>query len=807
MAEKLIGTDIAPPDLIAKITGRARYSEDFRPDGMVFAKMLLSPMPHCRVRSVDASRALAMDGVIDILRAEEVPSREGPREACLTDEPHYEGEPVLAIAAVTEEIAAAAIEAIDVDFEPLPFVLDPLDSLRPGGPTAYNDGNYFARLPDAEQGDPAVFQDFKWTEADFVEIDAGRMPNEAASTRSWDKGDDVDAAFAGADLIVEDAIVHQSVTHHPMEPRTNMAYWENGKLYAHVSTQSAQRTKAAMAGAVGIDVEDVVLIAEYCGGGFGSKIAGTPVMQIPAIFSRKINRPVMLRITRYEENYVGRARPGFQSWVKMAFRNDGKCVGIDLFIVEEGGAYGSGDNGTAGNIADLIYTPQNMRFRSVSMLTNTPPKAAQRGPGGAQIVSMLEPILAKAARELGIDRLQMRLINAPDPDVAFGPGGTTLTSVHAKEALEQGAELFDWAGKQELSGRRVGTKVTGIGVALSPYTAGSRGFDGLMIIRPDGKLYVHQGLGNLGTHSIADTARPAAEILGLNWDQVEIVWGDSSRGMPRSAVQAGSQSTHAHTRANHAAATDAARKIRQIAAQSLGGSPSDYVLDNGRVFRRGGGGMSFAQIAERAIQMGGEYDGHELPDDLHRETVPAATMLAGEGLMGVAKDNYGGRGGIYTFVAGFALVELDEETGVVDIKEFVGVTDCGTVIHPRSLGSQLFGGCIQGMGMAMTQKWVFDPQYGVPFANRLYTARPPGFLDIPLDMKWGAVGIPDPQTPVGAKGIGEPPVGAGAAALTTAIADAMGGTCLCRTPLTPDIILSELEGRDPAFGRLDQHVG
>jgi CO/xanthine dehydrogenase Mo-binding subunit len=272
-------------------------------------------------------------------------------------------------------------------------------------------------------------------------------------------------------------------------------------------------------------------------------------------------------------------------------------------------------------------------------------------------------------------------------------------------------------------------------------------------------------------------------------------------------VQAGSQTTHAHTRANHAAATDAARKIRQIAAQSLGGSPGDYVLDNGRVFRRGGGaGMSFAQVAERAIQMGGEYDGHELPDDIHRETVPAATMLAGEGLMGVAKDNYGGRGGVYTFVAGFAQVELDVETGVVDIKEFVGVTDCGTVVHPRSLGAQLFGGCIQGMGMAMTQKWVYDPQYGVAFANRLYTARPPGFLDIPLNMKWAAVGIADPQTPVGAKGIGEPPVGAGAAALTTAIADAMG-TCLCRTPLTPDIILSELEGRDPAFGRLDQHVG
>ena len=795
MAEKLIGTDITPPDLIAKITGRAKYSEDFRRDGMVFAKLLLSPMPHCRVRGVDATRALAMPGVVGILRAEDVPQRDGPREAVLTDEPHYEGEPILAIAAETEELAAAAIEMIDLDLEPLPFVIDPLDSLRPGGPNAYSEGNRFA---DDE------WTDVKWTEADFEAIDAGQMPD-AQAVSEWSKGDP-DAAFAAADVIIDEQIVHQSLTHDPMEPRSTMAYWENGKLYAHVSTQSAQRTKFGLARALDMDPENVILVAEYCGGGFGSKISGSTIMQLPAFFSRKINRPVMHRVTRAEEHYYGRARPGFQSWVKMAFQADGKCTGIDLFIVEEGGAYGSGDNGSAGMIADLVYTPQNMRFRSVSMYTNTPPKAAQRGPGGAQIISMLEPMLDKAARELGIDRYDIRMLNAPEGDVVFGPRDSTLTSVHAKEALVMGAEMFDWQGKLELSGRQEGTKVTGIGIGLSPYTAGSRGFDGLMMIRPDGKLYVHQGIGNLGTHSIADTARPAAEILGLNWDQVEIVWGNSSQGMPRSSVQAGSQTTHAHTRANHAAAMDALDKIQRLAARRMGGSPGAYSVDNGRVSGPGGS-MTFAQIAQAAIAAGGAFDGHDLPEDIHPETVPAAEGLAGTGLMGVAKDNYGGEGGIYSWVAGFALVELDIETGVVDLKEYVGITDCGTVIHPRSLGAQILGGSIQGMGMAMTQRWVFDPQYGVPFAKRFYTARPPGILDVPPDLKWGAVGIPDPQSPVGAKGIGEPPVGAGAAALTTAVADAMGGQCLCRTPLTPDIILAELEGRERAHGRLDQHVG
>jgi xanthine dehydrogenase molybdenum-binding subunit len=724
-----------------------------------------------------------------------VPSRDGPREACLTNQPRYEGEPILAVAAVDEETAAAAIEEIEIDFEPLPFVIDPLESLRPGGPNAYTGGNVYG-----QEG----WSEHKWTEADFEAIEAGRMPDAEPRTE-WSKGD-IEQGFAEADVIVEEAIVHQSLTHHPMEPRSTMAYWENGRLFAHVSTQSTQQTKYALARQLDMDPEQITFIAEYCGGGFGSKISGHTSMLVPALFSQKIGRPVMLRITRYEENYIGRARPGFQGWVKMGFRNDGTCTAIDLYLVEEGGAYGSGDQNTASAVAHLVYTPEHMRFRGVPMYTNTPPKAAQRGPGGAQIVSMLEPILDKAARELDMDRLAIRLLNAPGPDVQFGPRDSSLTSVHAREALELGAEIFDWEGKQALSGRREGSKVTGLGIGLSPYTAGSRGRDGMMIIHPDGRLYVHQGIGNLGTHSIADTARPAAEILGYNWDDVEIVWGDSSRGMPRSTVQAGSQTTHAHTRANHAAAMDALRKIRAIAARTLGGAPNAYSVDNLRVMGPGGS-LTLGRVAEIAIELGGEYDGHELPDDIHEQTVPAAQMLAGQGLMGIARDNYGGQGSIYSWVAGFALVELDTETGVVDIKEYVGVTDCGTVIHPRSLSAQVFGGSIQGMGMAMTQRWVFDPKWGVPFANRLYTARPPGMLDVPLDMKWGAVGIADPQTPVGAKGIGEPPVGAGAASLTTAVADAMGGNCLCRTPLTPDIILAELEGREPAYGRLDQHVG
>lgn len=343
MAEKLIGQDIAPDDLRAKITGRAKYAEDFRADGMVFAKLLVSPMPHCRVVNVDARAALALEGVFGILRADEVPQSE-VGEQCLTDEPRYEGEAVLAIAAVDETTAADAIDLVRVDFEPLPFVLNPLDSMRPGSPNARLDGN--VRIG-------REITTLKWTQEDFDNAPEGSMPMpddvldadgevvERKTTQGWVVGD-IEAGFAQADLILDETIVHQSVTHHPMEPRSSMSYWQNGKLFIHTSTQSLVRTRQAVAGQLDLELDDVVMIGEYCGGGFGSKITGSLIQLVPALFSRKLNRPVMLRITRAEENSLGRARPGMQARVRIGFRADGRITALDFYALGDGGPFAGG---------------------------------------------------------------------------------------------------------------------------------------------------------------------------------------------------------------------------------------------------------------------------------------------------------------------------------------------------------------------------------------------------------------------------------------------------------------------------------
>ena len=244
-----------------------------------------------------------------------------------------------------------------------------------------------------------------------------------------------------------------------------------------------------------------------------------------------------------------------------------------------------------------------------------------------------------------------------------------------------------------------------------------------------------------------------------------------------------------------------------------GGAPDDYELGSERVFRRGNRsqGMTYARAAERAIALGGRYDGHELPEDINSMTVASAQALAGQGLMGVAKDNYGLGGRTMSFVVGLAEVEIDVETGEISLVDYAATTDCGRVLHPATLGAQILGGGIQGFGIALSQKWVFDRRWGLLVSKRFYSNRPPGITDIPLDgpMKWAAVDKPDPFTPVGSKGIGEPTVGAGAGAVLCAIADAMravGNGYFHRSPVSRDMILAELEQLPTAHGRLTTHV-
>ena len=469
--KKLIGQNYTTPDIVAKVTGKAKYAEDYKAEGMLWTKLMLSPMPHARITRMDLSAALAMPGVKAIVTADDLPEAQGggtlgegvqasnQGEKILTKEPVYEGEPILAVAAVDELTAAEAIEKIVIEYEPLPFVVDPLVSLRPGGPNARLQGNTWYATPPAAAaaaapgraggapaagaaaaapaapaaaaatppaagatpaaaagaaagqtaqagreggagrqgggragGPPAAapprpeIKEWKWEQADFDEAAKnGQMPmGKPAPGAEWTFGN-IEDGFKQADLVLEETFVSQSTGHQPLETRSAMAYWQNGKLFLHGSTQSTVQTVGSVARWVGIPGSQVVIISEYTGGGFGSKIPGAISMAIPALLSKKANAPVMMRISREEEHYIGRARQGIHSRIKVGFRKDGRITAVDLFVVGDNGPYeAQGDFRAAGNTLSLCYQPLSMRWRGVTVLTNTPPRTSQRAPGGMQ---------------------------------------------------------------------------------------------------------------------------------------------------------------------------------------------------------------------------------------------------------------------------------------------------------------------------------------------------------------------------------------------------------------------------------------
>jgi xanthine dehydrogenase molybdenum-binding subunit len=829
---KLIGQNYTTPDLVAKVTGKARYAEDYRVDGMLFAKLLVSPMPHARVTRLDTSKALAMPGVKAIITDDDLPKpaaggtlgenvqATAQGERGLTMEPLYQGEPILAVAAVDELTAANAIEAIDIEYEPLPFVVDPIESLRPGGANARGQGNVWVRpaappAPPAARGQaadagrgrgrgaagapaPPQIQVLKWTDDDFRNAGPGQMPLGKA-TDEWQVGN-VEDALKKADLVLDETFMTQSTGHQPLETRTAMAFWQNGKLFLHGSTQSTVQTVASVARWVGIPASQVVMISEYTGGGFGSKIPGSIFMCIPALLSKKANAPVMMRITREDEHFIGRARPGILARVKIGFRKDGRITAIDMYTICDNGPYDAqGDARSAGTTVSLAYQPETMRWRGLTVLTNTPPKTSQRAPGGMQGVGIMEPVIAKAARKLGLDQVEVRKINAPSGHAPFGPAlpngkQNYVTSAFVREALDKGRDLFKWEERKARleSGRKRGTKARGIGVAVSPFSGGSIGFDGLLIIKPDGRVQIQSGIGNLGTHSMFDVHRVAAEMLGVPFEQCDIVFGNTGKNLPWTCISAGSQTAHAMTRAAHAVATDAIKKLQEVAAKAHGGSPEAYKVANGRVSGPGGG-MTFAQAAQKAIELGGKYDGHEVPDEINNFTKTSVKALAGQGLVAVAKDSYPRDGQSQSYVIGYAEVEVDTETGVVTVVDYTAIGDVGRILNPRSLKGQLFGGSMLGLGHAKTQRWAYDQHYGVALARRFYQNKPPTILDAPLGFNGDAVDIPDPETPTGIRGVGEPPVGAAYGAIMNAIADALGDELFRKSPVSPDILLAALE--------------
>jgi xanthine dehydrogenase molybdenum-binding subunit len=351
-----------------------------------------------------------------------------------------------------------------------------------------------------------------------------------------------------ADLVLDETFVTPNTSHQTLETRTAMAYWQNGKVYIHCSTQSTSQTVPAL-GALAASG------AERRGG--DQRVHRRRFRQqdhqrdfraiIPALLSKKTGAPVMMRISREEEHYIGRARPSMHGRLKVGFAKDGRITAIDMFVICDNGPYDpQGDANQSGRMVSLMYQPPAMRWRGLSVLTNTPPRVSQSQPGGFQGIVLMEPIMAKASRKLGIDQVAIHRINMPEGKAKHSvrrcqtASGSTSPARLSKKRSTRGTRQFVGTSGKALP-KRSGTKARGIGVATSCFVGGSVGFDGLFVIKPDGKLYIQSGIGNLGTESVSDCHRVTAEMLGVPWEKCEITWGNTGRicrgPVPRAAAR------------------------------------------------------------------------------------------------------------------------------------------------------------------------------------------------------------------------------------------------------------------------------
>lgn len=806
-----VGQDFEVPDGRAKVTGEAKYADDYLFDNALQAKTVKSPYAHARVRSIDTSAAEQLSSVKAIITHEDVP--DSPiGQPILDGEPKTFGYPVAAVAADDEYAAAAAVEAIDVEWEVLDHVVDPVEALKPGAPNPRSNGNVptgeaAGESAEGQGGGTAAIDTVKWTDADF----SGRYPeNPGEYTLKWSWGD-VSQGFDRADHIVEDVVTAQPIPTNPMEPRSTGAHWQsNGKVKAWVSSQSMSLTHTGLAGMLGVSPQNLTLINNFTGGGFGSKGTSYPQMGVPAYLSKQINRPVKIRGTRKEEFHWGNGRSTLVSKIRIGVDDDGRITALDIESIADSGAYSNSAMSTLSSAYNCIlqcYQPETARLRGIGVFTNTPKRWPMRGPGQNQAGLVISQVADMAAEAAGVDPLDLKITNAAqqetdefDPETAPKTGNerAPLTSAHLGTAYEQAAEAVNYDELRQRSGTREGSKVYGVGTASASHHSGYIGFDGLIAIHTDGTVEVRQGAGNLGTESFAAVARMAAETLDVPWDQVEVTWGRSDKSS-FTLGQFSSNTTFTEGLANVKAAETAAQYLRELAAEELGGTAEAYDVSGGMVSHgESGESLTLAEAAQVAVDTGGKYTAEEIPDFYQENLVPL-TIAAAQGVMGNSLVAFGKTtgedlGGFVTSFAGaIAEVSVDVETGKVRVEEMANWNDSGTIVHPDSYHAQIEGGAIQGIGYALSEHYLHDEDTGIPLNTDLYKNKPPSIQDYSeTPLQTGGVGEPDPFGPHGAKGVGEPPYGAAAGAVASAVRDAIGVT-FHEFPISPSKVLEKID--------------
>lgn len=694
-----------------KVTGRARYAYDIRLPGQLYARVLRSPWPHARIHRIDTSRAEALPGVHAVLSSANAPEIEWYKNVLLFDRTvRFVGDEVAAVAAESEEIAEDALRLIEVDYEPLPFVVDLEAALQPDAPKVHESGNI--------AGEPKVYQ----------------------------RGDP-EAGFHEADVIIDEVYTTQTALHNCLEPHGCTAFWEGDHLVVWDSTQGIFEVREQLAQRLGRPEHHVRVVMQYMGGGFGSKQIAWKHSGIAALLARQAGRPVQLMLDREAENLAAGNRNATSQRVRIGAKRDGTITAITVHIEQQVGAYLVG--GEASNVSGTyqrLYRCASVRTEQVGVYTNTGPAVAFRAPGYVEGAFALESALDELARVLQMDPVDLRLRNYTEEDQKRGIPYSSPDGL--RRCYERAAEEFGWRHYQRPPEN--GSKRRGIGFAAHDWGGGGHppGYAWVKL-NSDGTADVVTGTQDIGTGTRTGLTQVAAEELGLPVERVALHLGDTAEG-PYAPVSAGSATQATIGPAVRAAAADAKRQLREAAARILEEAPDRLQVRDGRI--------SVEDEPNNAVSVE-EVTGRIAPH-----------MILGQGARGPnPKDK-----SVRTFGAQCVEVEVDVETGEVTVLRVVAAHDCGRIINPTMVESQVIGAVTMGLGFALTEERVVDDRSGVVLNPNLEEYKVPTVADVP-PIAHAGVNLPDPEAnPTGAKGIGEPPLVPTAPAIANAVFDAVG---------------------------------
>lgn len=757
MEYSYVGKNIPKIDALEKALGKAVYINDITIPGMLYGKVLRSPHPHARILRIDVSRAQKAHGLRALITADSLPDgRYGP---FIKDEPilarakvRYIGEPVAAVAAIDPDAAEDAIGLIEVEYEELPAVFDPLDAMKPDAPQIHEDlGSYFSVFPAIQEGNVC-------SHTTFVE-------------------GDVEKGFREADVVVEETF--RTHMHHQayIEPSGAIAQMDpSGRFTVWSSSQGIFITQSRISESLKIPMSKIRVIAPRVGGGFGGKIE-THVQPICVVLAKKADRPVKIILSREEEFSATRPRHPTVISGKLGVSQNGKIVAKEMVNIFDTGAYADDGPGVAGFgslMARGPYRVPNLKIDGYCVYTNKVKTGAFRGFGNPQTSFASESLMDMAAREIGMDPLEFRLKNALDPgDRSLG--GQVLQSVGIKECLTKAAEAIDWKGDKK-------GKCRGRGIASINHISGLLTVSAIVRINEDGTVSLQIGTMDVGQGSDTILCQICAEELGIPLEEISILTGDTD-ATPYTWATSASRVTYTGGNAVKRAAEDAKGQLLDLAADQLGVEREALECKGKRISvkKDPDKGLTFQQLGAISCWVrGGPIIGKEsfmveepAFDRSGFEGFPFGTMTA------------------YIFAAQTAEVEVDIETGQIRIIRGASAHDVGYAVNPQNVEGQIEGGYAQGLGYALTEETVFDAGKVINPSFADYKILPA--TDVP-PLKPIIVEAHDETGPFGAKGVGEPGLVGVAPAVANAVFDALG-IRITELPITPERVLREIKSK------------